>query len=362
MTSMLAEPLITTVIPTYRRPDLLRRAIRSVLDQTYPHFKICVYDNASNDRTEHVVKELTSYDTRVHYHRNLQNVGAQENFILGLSQVDTSFVHLISDDDFLLPDFFLQATAALQHNPKAAFFSGGMFIADQDGRVSGFPRYGSETEQVHFPPKLFDVLVPCTRTWTSALFRRESLESVGGLRKATGYSFSIDLILRLATRYEAILSDRPCAVLTVHPGSSSVAEAAEAFGSLLNLEFFRSINNAIDGSQGDNIVDEHDAEIMKAALRTVTEQTLFHGAFGFIARGQLAIALRASHILATHFKRRDMAIMINAAALDNGIGSLLRMAVRHIKVIRKLWLAPNTGTRHPVYSEIVQRRLHQLSA
>ena len=50
MTAISPRPLITTVIPTYRRPHMLQRAIRSVLDQTYPHFKICVYDNASKRR------------------------------------------------------------------------------------------------------------------------------------------------------------------------------------------------------------------------------------------------------------------------------------------------------------------------
>ncbi len=45
------RPLITTVIPTYRRPKLLQRAIKSVLNQTYPHFQVCVYDNASGDET-----------------------------------------------------------------------------------------------------------------------------------------------------------------------------------------------------------------------------------------------------------------------------------------------------------------------
>ena len=34
------KPLITTIIPTYRRPKLLQRAIKSVLNQTYPHFQV----------------------------------------------------------------------------------------------------------------------------------------------------------------------------------------------------------------------------------------------------------------------------------------------------------------------------------
>jgi glycosyltransferase involved in cell wall biosynthesis len=52
------KPLITTIIPTYRRPKLLRRAIKSVLNQTYLHFQVCVYDNASGDETAEVVSEL----------------------------------------------------------------------------------------------------------------------------------------------------------------------------------------------------------------------------------------------------------------------------------------------------------------
>ena len=358
---MPAEPLITTVIPTYRRPEMLRRAIRSVLDQTYPHFRICVYDNASGDETAEVVNTLASRDSRIRYHCHPENIGAQNNFLFGVSQVDTPLVHLISDDDFLLAGFFAQATSALNKNPNAAFFSGGMLIAGLDGRVRGFPRYGSETGQAYYPPKLFHLLVPCTRTWTSALFRRTSLEASGGLKKETGYSFSIDLILRLATRFEAVLSDTPSAVLTVHPGSSSIAEASEAFEALLNLEFFRSINQAINSALNDNIITARCADDMQAALRTVTERNFFHGAFGLISSGDLPVAVQASEILAKVFKRRDLAAMINAAALDNGIGSLLRLAIRSAKAARKLWFARNSAVRYPAYSALVQNRMLQLS-
>jgi len=356
------EPLITTVIPTYRRPSMLRRAIRSVLDQTYPHFRICVYDNASNDETAEVVNALAAGDSRIRYYRHAENIGAQDNFIFGLSRVDTPLIHLISDDDYLLPGFFAQATSALQKNPAAAFFSGGMLSADPDGRVRGFLRYGSESEQLYCPPQLFHLLAPYTRTWTSALFRRTSLESLGGLKKETGYSFSIDLILRSATRFEAVLSDTPCAVFTVHSGSSSVAEASEAFESLLNLAFFDSINQAIDSALRDNIVTDWDAAEMKTVLRTVTERNFFRGAFGLIARGHLSVAVRASEVLADHFKRKDMAAVINAMALDNGLGSLLRLALRSTKAVRKLWYARNSTARYPAYSELVQSRMLQLSA
>lgn len=101
---------------------MLRRAIRSVLDQTYPHFQVCIYDNASNDGTAEVVEALARRDSRIRYHCHAENIGSQENFSFGVSRVDTPFFNLLSDDDFLLPGFFAQAISALQTNPHAAFF------------------------------------------------------------------------------------------------------------------------------------------------------------------------------------------------------------------------------------------------
>src|ERR1700677_685622 len=141
-------PLITTIIPTYRRPHMLRRAIRSVLDQTYPHFKICVYDNASSDETADVVNAMASRDPRIHYYCHSENIGAQENFIFGLSRVDTPLFNLLSDDDFLLPEFFFLAASSLQDNPGAGFFFGGVLSADPEGQVLGFPHFGSDAGQV----------------------------------------------------------------------------------------------------------------------------------------------------------------------------------------------------------------------
>jgi glycosyltransferase involved in cell wall biosynthesis len=68
------KPLITTIIPTCRRPHLLRRAIKSVLNQTYPHFQVCVYDNASGDETAEVVSEFAKKDPRIKYHCHSENI------------------------------------------------------------------------------------------------------------------------------------------------------------------------------------------------------------------------------------------------------------------------------------------------
>jgi glycosyltransferase involved in cell wall biosynthesis len=359
--AMPPEPIITSIIPTYRRPRLLRRAIKSILDQSFPDFKLCIYDNASGDETGDVVRSMAARDSRIHYYCHRENIGPQDNFIYGLSRAESPFVHLISDDDFLMPKFFAQAVSAMRQHPGAAFFSGGMLSAEPDGRVRGMLRYGSETDQVHRPPELFRILAPYTRTWTSALFRRAFVERLGGLKKETGYSFSIDLILRSAARFEAVLSDAPCAVFIVHSGSSSVAEAPEAFESLLNLAYFGSINEAVEAALRERVITDRDAAGMKQLIRTLTEKSLFKGGLAMIARRRLASAVRASEILSKHFEREDLAAMIGIGTLNNRCGSVVRITLRGAKAVRDAWLARSRRTRYSAYSELVKTRMREIS-
>ena len=159
--SIRSQPAITCVIPTFRRPGLLARAIRSVLDQSFTNFNICV-DNASGDETKRMVEAFAAHDPRVYYHCHRQNIGAQENFIYGLSRAETPFVHLTSDDDFLLPGFYKRAMEGLDARDGAAFFSGGMLSVRPDGQVRTFLRYGVEADQIRRPPAFF-ILLPAIR-------------------------------------------------------------------------------------------------------------------------------------------------------------------------------------------------------
>lgn len=128
------EPLITTVIPTFRRPELLRRAIESALRQTYPRLCVCVHDNASGDETEAVVAEYAQRDPRVSYFKNPSNIGAVANMVQGVSSVKTEFYSLLNDDDFLLPRFYEKAMAQFAAHPQAMFVCAPAICVDSERR------------------------------------------------------------------------------------------------------------------------------------------------------------------------------------------------------------------------------------
>ncbi len=122
---------ITTVIPTYRRPEFLKKAIQSALDQTFPDLRVLVCDNASGDETKEVVASFAERDPRVSYFCQPNHVPILDNFEKGLSLVQTPLYSILCDDDFLFPWFYEIAITELNNNPKAMMFCGGTLVINE---------------------------------------------------------------------------------------------------------------------------------------------------------------------------------------------------------------------------------------
>ncbi|HYL71268.1 MAG TPA: glycosyltransferase family 2 protein, partial [Candidatus Dormibacteraeota bacterium] len=201
---------VTTVVPTYRRPALLSRALASVAMQTYRDLVVRVYDNASGDGTESVVRDFAARDPRFHYFAHAENIGAERNFRFGLEHVDTEYFSFLSDDDLLLPRFYEAAVAALDEHSDALMAATGVVHASPGG---GFALEPSLEPGMHRPPEGLDGMLrlnqPC---WTGALFRREILEQVGTIDEAT--VIDLDLELRLAAHHPFVVLAEPGGVLT----------------------------------------------------------------------------------------------------------------------------------------------------
>lgn len=212
-----AKAAITTVIPTYRRPKLLRRAIQSVLNQTYSHFQVCVYDNASGDETEAVVAEIMRRDPRVHYHRHPENIGLVRNFAYGAAQVATPFLNFLSDDDLVLPRFFETAMAAFERYPQAGMFVGETIEAAQNGSN---PRSSPWREGIYEPPNGLFYAFQASANWTGMVFRWDALRALGDLDPDAGEQMDCDLTLRICSRYPVVASRVPCG-LFFYGGASS---------------------------------------------------------------------------------------------------------------------------------------------
>ncbi len=212
-------PLITTIIPTFRRPEKLKRAIESVLRQTYPHFQVCVYDNASGDSTSEVAAQF-SHDPRIKYFCHDENIGAVENFQFGLSRVETPIFSFLSDDDYLLPKFYEIALGNFAKHPKALFSMGAVIDVDEKGQVIEVRLSKWPEKDYYSPPEGLLEMIGKYSNWTGILFRKEVIESIGSLDLQMK-AIDVDYALRAAAAVPFAISKEPCAVFVQSADSYS---------------------------------------------------------------------------------------------------------------------------------------------
>ncbi len=224
------KPLITTVIPTFKRPLLLKRAIDSVLKQSYENIEICIYDNDSQDETYSIVEEFIKKDDRVKYFCHPYNIGGLNNFLHGMSRVQGNYFSMLSDDDYLLPDFYQQAVSSLEKNTNAIFWAGITLEIDSNNNIWNSRVARWENEGVFYPPKGFFLMTNgMSPIWTGILFRRSALELLGYIDVKTLGPSDLDYCLRLAAQYPYVIEKHPAAVFFLNSQSFSATQPMSSF-------------------------------------------------------------------------------------------------------------------------------------
>lgn len=132
---MVDLPLVSAVICTFRRPDVVKNAIRSVQNQTYPNIEIIVVDDASPDRTKGAVEEIGN--GRIKYLRHEQNRGPSAGRNTGIDAANGEFIAFLDDDDEWYPKKLEIQVRSCKENGFDAVLSASM---SGDGGVRRFGR------------------------------------------------------------------------------------------------------------------------------------------------------------------------------------------------------------------------------
>lgn len=93
-------PLVSVLIGTYNRADLINRCIDSILNQSYKSIEIIIVDDASTDNTISVLeKYVNKYPNKIKFISNETNKGISYNSNLAYSQSKGQYLALVGDDD-----------------------------------------------------------------------------------------------------------------------------------------------------------------------------------------------------------------------------------------------------------------------
>lgn len=116
-------PLVSIVLPTYHRPKILPRAVRSILAQTYPRWQLIIVDNGGDLRH-------SFDDPRIEVFRYAEKSSSSYARNQGLSHVCGDLVCFFDDDDEMFPNYLEKLVGAFEANPRAQMVRCGMVLAN----------------------------------------------------------------------------------------------------------------------------------------------------------------------------------------------------------------------------------------
>lgn len=112
MESFSSQDLISVIIPTYNRPQVLNFAIRSVLTQDHSNLELLVIGDHCSESTQNLIDSFD--DPRLNYYNLPDNCGEQSgpnNF--GLSIAKGAFIAFLNHDDIFFPDHLSSLLASI---------------------------------------------------------------------------------------------------------------------------------------------------------------------------------------------------------------------------------------------------------
>lgn len=210
------SPLVSVVLRTYKRPDIVDRAIESVLDQTYENFELIVIDDHSPDHTPEVVREYESEDDRIRYIRNEENRGHVPTLNIASREAVGKYVAFLDDDDVWLPKKLEAQIERLEELP------------DEYAMVYGATRHKKlETEEtitVSRPGLEGDIYYEVLRRGSGSVFgppsgvmiKKSVLEELGYFDEEFTRGAGQALFREIAKRYKIAYTDELCVDYYIH--------------------------------------------------------------------------------------------------------------------------------------------------
>jgi glycosyltransferase involved in cell wall biosynthesis len=184
--------LVSVVIPTHNRPEMLVEAIASVRVQTLADYEIIVISNGEGTDMRRASREAAANCTYVELDRG--NVSAARN--AGIERANGEWVAFLDDDDIWLPTKLERQCAEAQR-------TGADLIA------CDYVDCYSDSRKIVRQPRLPDgwtyVKAACLQSWwavpSATMIRKSVLSRVGGFDRRLCYAEDTDMVRRISWRH-----------------------------------------------------------------------------------------------------------------------------------------------------------------
>lgn len=237
------DELVSVVMPTHNRANLIGDAIMSVLAQKYPKWELIVIDDAGEDNTKEVV--LSFEDDRIQYHRISSRKGnaVARNYALSLAK--GSLIAYLDDDDLWDPDTLLIMVHSMRDEGKKMGYSAQMIWSGFNSKI----RLGNSFKAVRFAPFNRSLLENANYiSMISFIHDAKLIDELGCFDESLQRFVDYDLILRYTEN--EIPSTVPCIL-------SHYFEGRDTSGVSKNIDFHENLKKVRKNMVGRTIWSEN---------------------------------------------------------------------------------------------------------
>lgn len=211
MNSISKKKLVSVIIPTHCGSNVIKRAIDSVLRQTYDNIEIIVVDDNGIGTKEQIKtsEKLKEYgnNKRIKYicHEVNKNGSAARN--TGVDYASGEYISLLDDDDEFYEEKIEKLLNLLEALPKEYV----LVFGNSDGYCGGKLKYSNKA---HVPDRpLYNILLHRYSIGTSAfLMRKEAYDSLGGFDKDFKRHQDWEFFARVIANYKIEAINTPASI------------------------------------------------------------------------------------------------------------------------------------------------------
>jgi glycosyltransferase involved in cell wall biosynthesis len=191
---LVAGPLLSVIIPTHNRTEMLCRALNGVLNQSFTDFEVVIVDDGSTDDSERRVDAYT--DSRLRYFKHSESKGASAARNTGIRQARGKYVAFLDDDDEWLPHKLAKQVELLARADGSVglvycwmdYYADGVLVHEHHPVLRGY---------------IFDQVLDRQRIGgcPTLVVRHEIVEEVGGFDETLPRGNDGDFIRRVCRKY-----------------------------------------------------------------------------------------------------------------------------------------------------------------
>ena len=195
-------PLISILVPTHNRCDLLKETLDSIFNQNsgLEEIELIISNDGSKDGTEAYLDQLkTNSKFPIYVFNHDKNIGGPGNWRFLLEQAKGEFVYLLSDDDHIKSNFLKNYIAVITKYPDIDIVYSGIHYCDENMRPRSESLISSVSGLVDSVERLKNQL-KSNHMVMSSIYRREVFLRAGGWQDKYGACIDVGGFTMMCTQ------------------------------------------------------------------------------------------------------------------------------------------------------------------